>query len=321
VASEDAGGVDPLAYLRVDVRTLDLGTVLGCDLHMASAPNEHALFLPGDAPFTDAQQKELGTTGVSSLYVLGKDSRAYASYLLSRMARSFADSSRAASEQAECGYQGVHFLLGRALQAPGPETVALLHQGVAAVVVLAVARPETVRLMTDLTRADGYAYIHSMNVGVFGMALALCLDFGVARKQRVAQGLFLHDIGMTRLPSEIVYHQGKFSAEDREAMERHPTLGVQVLRDAECIDPIILNIVYQHHERDDASGYPRGLKAGQIALEAKICAIADSFDALSTPRSYRECLSTYDALQVLVDEMRFELNPSVFEAFVKLFAR
>ena len=119
--------------------------------------------------------------------------------------------------------------------------------------------------------------------------------------------------------SRILSKKGPLTFVEREIMKKHPEKGYTILEKFGEVSNEIGIIVLQHHERYDGKGYPKGLKEGQIHLYAKICMIADVFDALTSYRPYKEKYSTFDALKIMKNEMSKNFDPEFFEKFVKLF--
>ncbi|MFC1512341.1 HD-GYP domain-containing protein, partial [Candidatus Latescibacterota bacterium] len=130
---------------------------------------------------------------------------------------------------------------------------------------------------------------------------------------------FLHDIGKSLIPIRILNKKGTLSSIEWEIIKEHPDKGYRLLEKFGTISEEIEIIVLQHHERHDGNGYPRGLKGEQIHIYAKICMIADVFDALTSYRPYKEKYSTFDALKIMKNEMYKNFNPEFFEKFAKLF--
>jgi len=125
--------------------------------------------------------------------------------------------------------------------------------------------------------------------------LALGRNLGLSRAElkSLGAGLLLHDIGKSEIDDAILNKRGTLTEEEWNVMRSHPERGEAILSQAEGVDPLALTIVMQHHEKRSGKGYPRGLKGDEIHSYAKICALADVFDALTTQRSYKEALDSF----------------------------
>lgn len=134
----------------------------------------------------------------------------------------------------------------------------------------------------------------------------------------------LHDIGKVGIPDHILLKKGKLTEAEREIIKTHTTIGFQTLSSIrqQYGDMDFLNmgmeITYCHHERWDGNGYPRGLKGTEIPLSAKIVAIADVYDALTTNRVYKKAFSHKDSLQIMSDEKGKHFAPTLFDVFYAL---
>jgi HD-GYP domain-containing protein (c-di-GMP phosphodiesterase class II) len=189
--------------------------------------------------------------------------------------------------------------------------------------------PEAALALDDLATADAYTHRHSVQVAIIGM-LARGLwgrdgwrdwmerprfDGIEGRLTRLGVGLILHDIGKLAVPREILNKRGALTAEELTHIKLHPTAGVDLLRAA---DPSqrVLATVRDHHERLDGSGYPAGRDAETIHEFARICAIADVFDAVSSERPYKGAAPAHVAVNVIAEGVnRGRLDPRVAAAF------
>jgi len=129
----------------------------------------------------------------------------------------------------------------------------------------------------------------------------------------------VHDIGKISIPAEILSKPGKLSETEYQLIQAHPQIGYDILKSITFPWPVA-EIVLQHHERLDGSGYPQGLKGDAILLEAKILAVADVVEAMASHRPYRPALGIDAALQEIKQQQGKLYDSSVVEACVQLFA-
>jgi HD-GYP domain-containing protein (c-di-GMP phosphodiesterase class II) len=130
----------------------------------------------------------------------------------------------------------------------------------------------------------------------------------------------LHDIGKIGISDAILNKAGKLTDEEWEVMRRHPVIGKEIIKDIPFLQDAI-PVVYAHHERWNGSGYPLGLHGKDIPLEARIFAVADIFDALTSVRPYRKQISNTEALGYLQEQAGILLDPDVVAAFARLLER
>jgi len=131
---------------------------------------------------------------------------------------------------------------------------------------------------------------------------------------------FLHDIGKVRVDPAITKKPGKLTEQEMIQMRTHAAVGYDILSEAKNITEECKIIVTQHHEREDGTGYPLGLKGGEIHTYGRICCIADVFDALTAERTYKQRLNTFYALKLMKKKMLNHFQREMFEKFVLLFA-
>ncbi len=174
----------------------------------------------------------------------------------------------------------------------------------------------TVSRMMDLR--DPYTSGHERRVGEVGAAIAaeMGLDANVQRGLRVAGSL--HDVGKITVPAEILSKPGKLSALEYEMIKAHAEQGYEILKDIDFPWPVA-EVARQHHERMDGSGYPRGLKGDQIAMEARILAVADAVEAMSSHRPYRPGAGIEKALAEIEQGRGATYDAKVADACLRLF--
>ena len=141
-------------------------------------------------------------------------------------------------------------------------------------------------LSTALRVRDVETYEHSRRVVAFSLRLGQELSLDRSQMESLGLGAFLHDVGKIRVPDAILLKPGKLTSEEWLRMRNHPLYGQQMLKGIKFLAGASL-VVGQHHERWDGSGYPRGLSGGEIDLNARIFAVADAYDAITTNRVYR----------------------------------
>ena len=125
----------------------------------------------------------------------------------------------------------------------------------------------------------------------------------------------LHDIGKIGVPDKVLNKKGKLSAEDWEAIKSHPRLGANIVGNIPNLVPCI-NSILHHHERWDGGGYPEGLKGEEISMEARILAIADSFEAMTSTRPYRAALCSEKVIKELRRCAGSQFDPGLVEVFI-----
>lgn len=154
-------------------------------------------------------------------------------------------------------------------------------------------------MILNMNITDHYLFTHSLNVSLY--ATLLGMSMGMSRDELMVLGLgaLLHDIGKMQLPFELLYKPGKLTAEEYELVKQHAEIGFKLLKDIPNLPLISAHCAYQHHERVDGSGYPRGLTGDEIHEYAKLIGLCDVYDAMTSHRSYRSAHLPHDAMEML----------------------
>jgi response regulator RpfG family c-di-GMP phosphodiesterase len=231
------------------------------------------------------------------------------------------DSSLSTSEKAGIVRKSCLILMERLLESPTAENIHTAKKGIYDVVDLITSEGEMAKHLLDITSHDFYTYTHSVNVGILSVSLSKALfgSSGNHNMRELGAAFFLHDLGKVRIDSSYINKPGKLTDEEMREMKRHPAHGFNILRKARELSTECKLIVLEHHERDDGRGYPRGLRGDEIHLYARICAIADVYDALTSMRSYKQPMAPFSALKLMKEEMIGHFHTELFEKFVRMF--
>ncbi|MBC7293789.1 MAG: HD-GYP domain-containing protein, partial [Thermoleophilia bacterium] len=158
---------------------------------------------------------------------------------------------------------------------------------------------------------------HTLRVTELTVQLARVLGVPEEQIVHIRRGALLHDMGKLGIPDAILLKPDRLTPEEWEIMRRHPQYAYEMLSPIEYLRPAI-DIPYCHHERWDGTGYPRGLKGEEIPLAARIFAVADVWDALTSNRPYRPACPEEKALAYIREQAGRQFDPQVVEAFLGL---
>jgi len=171
-------------------------------------------------------------------------------------------------------------------------------------------------LAATVDAKDHYTYGHSKKVSKYATEIAEALSYSEERIATIRAAALLHDIGKIGVSDGVLLKTNALSADDWESIRAHPKLGVAILKHVEGLSGCLAAIQY-HHERYDGSGYPAGLKGENIPLDARILAVADAYDAMTSLRPYREGkLSPEQAMQEIERCAGTQFDPEIAKAFV-----
>ncbi|HYY64335.1 MAG TPA: HD domain-containing phosphohydrolase [Gaiellaceae bacterium] len=170
-------------------------------------------------------------------------------------------------------------------------------------------------LATALETKDTGTRAHSQRVQRYAVELTKAVDPDLIDDQSTEYGFLLHDVGKIGIPDDILLKPGPLTQAERRRMETHTVLGEQMLRGVAFLHGEGLRVVRSHHERWDGTGYPDGIGGTDIPLGARIFAVADALDAMTSDRPYRKAMSWAAAGREILSESRRQFDPQVVEAF------
>jgi putative nucleotidyltransferase with HDIG domain len=155
-------------------------------------------------------------------------------------------------------------------------------------------------------------------VGEIAKEIAEELDWSQEEKDLIDWGAVLHDVGKIGVPDTVLKKPGKLTDEEYGIIKSHPLIGAEIVKEISFLKPI-MSYVIEHHERYDGKGYPKGLAGEGISVKARLLAIADCYDAMTTDRPYRKGLEPDIAYDEIVKNAGTQFDPELVEAFKKSF--
>jgi putative nucleotidyltransferase with HDIG domain len=167
---------------------------------------------------------------------------------------------------------------------------------------------------------DPYTRGHCDRVARYALMIADALQLDKRRRAEIKHGSWLHDCGKIGVPESILNYRGPLSEEERDIVRKHPLWGADVARQANLSRGIV-NIILYHHERFDGGGYPTGMGGKEIPLEARIAAVADTFDAITSDRPYAKRCETGEAMNIISSLRGAALDPEIVDIFINLLRR
>ncbi|MFW6022438.1 MAG: HD-GYP domain-containing protein [Halanaerobiaceae bacterium] len=171
--------------------------------------------------------------------------------------------------------------------------------------------------LIDIKSYCSYTFAHSVNVAAIAIFIGKLMGLDKDDLIEIGIGSILHDIGKMLLPMEIIHKPHKLTAEEYKIIRKHPLLGYQYVKDNTDITPRSRIIILSHHERMDGSGYPKGIAGEDIHIFARVAAIADVFDALTSDRIYRKKWSNADVVDYLISNANSKFDQDMVEHLSK----
>lgn len=178
-----------------------------------------------------------------------------------------------------------------------------------------IANNLLLHLLSEIKEHDYKTYLHSRNVGKYSLLMGAVMGLSKEDLTILIYGALLHDIGKIFVPAKILNKKNTLADSERAIICQHPSCGYLYLQE-KAVEKDILQIVLQHHEKYDGSGYPNGKSKSEIALLSQIVSVADVYDALTSDRPYRKAYPVDKAISMIHDGIGKNFNPEVVKSIM-----
>jgi HD-GYP domain-containing protein (c-di-GMP phosphodiesterase class II) len=318
--AEATGYAEPMH--PIELICLQDDSSVPCDLYKKVNDSDFVLFARQGMDFKSVVRKTLLENKTSTLYVDSENIGNYYDFLTRELSSVVVDPKISPQQKAEAVHQSCHLVMEKTFSDPRAFFIKSALNVISPTVKMIVEDHVASRHLINLTAYDHCTYIHSTNVGIFCIALAR-IFFKSGEKHdmnRLATGFFLHDLGKCRIPLSIINKPGKLTDAERQVVNQHPEEGYKILEESGVSTEEARIIVLQHHERDDGNGYPFGLTGKDIHPYARICRLADIYEALTSKRPYHNRHTTFEALKVIQAQMA-DVDRELLRCFLNLFVQ
>lgn len=192
-----------------------------------------------------------------------------------------------------------------------------LKQSVSPMIESVIRNPDALMWVAMIRKQDDYLYNHSLNASMLAVAAGRQIGLSKEELQDLAMGAMLFDIGKMKLPKELLKKPGEFSKQELLVTRKHVQFGVDIIEGTKDVNDNIITMAKYHHERHNGSGYPYGLSGTDIPLFARIAAVVDCYDAITSDRPYAEPLSPHEALLKLYEWRDVDFQGEIVEQFIQ----
>ena len=307
-------------YLPVDLSSLKTDTKVGCDLYLlvkSGADSRYILYCRGDAIFESNKREMLLGKNISRLFITKEDQQKYYEYLENNFQSIISDTSISPGERTKIVHSAATNLVKDLFNDPRSGNVERTKTFAYNMVDYVLKDNDAAHSLLKIAVHEYYTYTHSVNVAAVGTLFAKSIGFKNEDLRELCSGILLHDVGKTRISTDILNKKGKLTKEEFDEIKKHPELGIEVLDEADIEFKEERIITIQHHENDDGTGYPHGLKKDEFHLSGKIARIIDVYDALTTKRTYADAVRPFAALVEMKEKMSNCFDNELLMEFIR----
>lgn len=286
----------------------------------ARAADLFTLYRTADVPFTPEERRRL-LGSVRHVYLRSSDQLRFQQQSAQALVEQIKDPNQTTQQKATLVYDAALNATHELLEDPDVNAHTLRLQGVArGVATLVLSDAQAYQYLLAVSGHDLYTATHMTNVGTWIVALAYAMGHrDLDELVAICQAGLLHDLGKLFVPAEVLNKPGRLTREEWDLIRRHPVLGWEHVRDCEALPTLVKDVCRQHHERLDGTGYPDRLKMEYIHPVSRMCAIIDSFDAMTSIRPFRDTAkSVSEAILELKAGTPTKYDAGAVEAWVRL---
>ena len=295
---------DIFDYLAISPNIMRTGTKIGCNLFLhvkSKVENKFVLYCREDVVFEADKREMLLEKNIRCLYIKQDEQKKFHEYMENNFLEIVTDTNVSHDEKTRLVYNTATNVVKDLFEDPSVniERTKGFASSLAGYIIDDSKAAES---LIKIAIHEYYTYTHSVNVAAVGTLFGKYLGLEDKELRLICIGVLLHDIGKTRISTDIINKKGKLTKREFEEMKKHPELGVEVLEEGGITVNEERLIILQHHEDEDGGGYPYGLKKDEIHLYGKIVRIIDIYDAITTNRSYAGARRPFSALKEMQEE-------------------
>lgn len=318
VPTTEVAGVEE--FFAVPLSTFVPKTQLTFDLY-SQIQGRYILVRDSKRIYQNEERSALQALGERDFYVRTEQRQHYISYLEEQLTRLLHDPEANSEDRASNCYDVGTVVSRHALRDPSSAQVMRMAQDVIDTTISMMCEKDaTFTNFINCMQEDADLYEHSMHVCLYGIGLARCLgETGAERLAELGLALLFHDVGKVALDDSYLNKSTPLTEDEWIEVYEHPLRGWERVADLDGFGELARDVINNHHERLDGSGYPRGLRAEQISKEARIAAIVNAFDSHTTRRSHRPATNSCHALTEMLQQ-KGAYDRAMLTSFVKLLA-
>jgi len=275
------------------------------------------LYCRGDAIFESSKREMLLGKNISRLFITKEDQQKYYEYLENNFQSIISDTKLSSDEKTKIVHGAATNIVKDLFNDPRSGSIERTKTFAYNMVDYVLKDTSAAQSLLKIAVHEYYTYTHCVNVAAVGTLFAKDLGLEDKDLKGLCSGILLHDVGKTKISTDILNKKGKLTKEEFEEIKKHPELGAEVLDETGTEFKEERIITLQHHENYDGSGYPYGLAKNEIHPSGKIARIIDVYDALTTKRSYADAIRPFAALLEMRNNMLNCFDNELFKEFIQ----
>lgn len=308
----------PKRYKSIDKRVITEGEKLTFDLYL---PNDErtamSRYLQSDT-VVDGNDK-VRLREVEKVYIDEEDSLLYEAYVQDHIQTIARCEHISMDDKAIIVYEKASSVIDEMFRNPESlEMAKNVKPVVDSIVDIILHDTKAVESLLKITAHDFYTHTHSINVSIYTLSLGAYLGMDEEELRVLGIAAVLHDIGKSKVNYDIINKNGKLTDIEFEEMKTHPAAGHKIALHLGITDERILTGIRHHHEKLVGGGYPDGLKGDEISHFARIIGVCDVFDALTTKRSYKDPMTTFESIKLMKEVMKGHLDFDIVNSLIRM---
>ncbi|WP_323373352.1 HD-GYP domain-containing protein [Pseudodesulfovibrio portus] len=280
---------------------------------------DFVLYTASGQKFTTRHRQVLHKNGVNEVYVQGSEKPLYEKYIERNLGSILLDESMPIEVRTKVFYEASTLVVQDVFDRKLPSGLRARHfdriTNIVKNSIKFLADEKSLAAVAPFISHDYKTYTHCMHVFIYSVAVFHTYEMTESEVFEFGLGALLHDVGKAKIPKRILNKRGPLTQAEREIIKEHPVHGVSMCAHLPMTQNTI-NCILFHHETLDGSGYPAGLMGDNLPQAVRVITLADIYDALTTNRPYAEAMEPYEALSLIRNDMRENIDMAVFKRFV-----
>jgi HD-GYP domain-containing protein (c-di-GMP phosphodiesterase class II) len=308
------------ALIPISLFTLKHASAPGVNIYLRPNPGEIPVLFCAETNSLDLSSiSRLQLDGVTKLYICCDDKEKYQLYLRGIWRDLFADESQPLLNRVAVMTEVIRDVLEEQFATGTTDSIVATCKEFGAYTADALGRePVGLKELAKVLHHDYATFTHAANVAIYAVVLGRAIGLNIEQLEEIATGALLHDLGTLQIDERILNKPARFTEEETKEVRKHTALGLERVSQRTDLTFGQFMMIYQHHERSNGSGYPVGCSHDEIHPWARLCAIVDVYDALTSIRPYRPAMSTKTAYAVLERGRGSEFDEEMLSCWLQL---